>query len=657
MNLIIAVQIFVNKHNKKITIGLVIGYIIFISLLLIAKYNAFGFTALDLGIYNQVFFNTTEGRLFEMSIHPHSYLGDHFELFILVLIPLYKIFASPITLLILQTIFIGLAAWPLYLIAKQKLSSSWSLMVILIFLFNPLILNLQFFEFHILPFAIFTLLFSFYFYYKNKFTPFLIFILISIIIREDVSLVIIMFGILAWIDKRDLKWILTPIIIGVSWFIMAMQLTGYFNQSGNYKFLSMYGWLGNSMSEMIKNIFTKPWILLKQIFSFNNILSVVGIFLPLAALPLLKPKYLIPSILVGGQLLLLSASSAIILKTHYTSLLLPFIFISLIFSLKYFIQTTSSRNKLFQFFIEQRILFFAIFFTAIIYSFLTISPIIPAISSLFNEDKANIKVANELIKQVSASESVISSFKYLPNLSDRVNVYSLHYAFFGKKQFTDIDFDINVPIDKAIIDFNDYTIYYLQSKYSSNKTGLYPDGAERIKNIIAEHNLKLTSITDTQAIFTKNALTDIKLINENILPTINNINEKINDNLTLLAINKSTNIFSTLPLKFFWQVNNKIEDNYFIQLRLTNKNREIEYSKIYPIGYGLYPTSSWKNNMATNYWFSLPDNYSLDTYQLSFQVVNIIDGRLNLDGQRSAVKSIYKSENIGPEIIVDYNNL
>ena len=42
------------------------------------KYNNFLYDALDLGIYAQVFWNTSYGRWFQMSVHPQSYLGDHF---------------------------------------------------------------------------------------------------------------------------------------------------------------------------------------------------------------------------------------------------------------------------------------------------------------------------------------------------------------------------------------------------------------------------------------------------------------------------------------------------------------------------------------------------------------------------------------------------
>src|SRR3989338_9602525 len=83
------------------------------------KYGLFLYNALDLAIYSQVFWNTSYGRWFEMSIHPQSYIGDHFEPLILLLTPIYSLWRDPRMLLILQTLAIQLAVIPIYLLARN----------------------------------------------------------------------------------------------------------------------------------------------------------------------------------------------------------------------------------------------------------------------------------------------------------------------------------------------------------------------------------------------------------------------------------------------------------------------------------------------------------------------------------------------------------
>ena len=103
----------VEKKVSTILILLIGLYIIVFISISLWKYYNFGYNAIDLAIFNQVFYNTSIGDVFAMTIHPHSYLGDHFGLIILLLTPIYMLFRSPVVLLILQTIIIALSAWPL----------------------------------------------------------------------------------------------------------------------------------------------------------------------------------------------------------------------------------------------------------------------------------------------------------------------------------------------------------------------------------------------------------------------------------------------------------------------------------------------------------------------------------------------------------------
>ena len=93
-------------------------YVIAFILLSFWKYDNFLYNALDLGIYSQVFESFRSGNHWYSSIQQSSYLGDHFEPFILALLPFYLLIPHPKTLLILQTIFLALPAIPIFFIAK-----------------------------------------------------------------------------------------------------------------------------------------------------------------------------------------------------------------------------------------------------------------------------------------------------------------------------------------------------------------------------------------------------------------------------------------------------------------------------------------------------------------------------------------------------------
>ena len=98
--------------------GIAVYVIVFISLSF-WKYDNFSYNALDLGIYTQVFESFRSGNHWYSSIQQSSYLGDHFEPFILALLPFYLLIPHPKTLLVLQTIFLSLPAIPIFFIARE----------------------------------------------------------------------------------------------------------------------------------------------------------------------------------------------------------------------------------------------------------------------------------------------------------------------------------------------------------------------------------------------------------------------------------------------------------------------------------------------------------------------------------------------------------
>src|SRR3989338_1686412 len=109
---------FVNHHPIwLLSIGMLI-YIAVFTYISFWKYDNFLYNALDLGIYTQVFESFRSGNHWYSSIQQSSYLGDHFEPFILVLLPFYLLIPHPKTLLVLQTIFLALPAIPIFFIAK-----------------------------------------------------------------------------------------------------------------------------------------------------------------------------------------------------------------------------------------------------------------------------------------------------------------------------------------------------------------------------------------------------------------------------------------------------------------------------------------------------------------------------------------------------------
>lgn len=653
---------FLLQKEKLILWLMIIGYFLVFSLICLWKYFNFGYNGLDLAIFNQVFYNSTNGHLFGFTIHPQSYLGDHFELIIVLLLPFYYLLQHPVSLLILQSLVLALCAWPLYLIAKRVLSGSFlSLFIVLAWLLCPFVQNINLFEFHILPFAMFFLFWAFYFYQKNCFSYFLPFCFLALLVREDVALVIFMFAVLALIEKRGFKWMIWPAAIAIVWFILATFITAKLSPSGSYKFLYYYSWLGGNLNEMLVNFFSKPMLVLSHFFTLNNLFFIVALMLPFCFI-IFSWRYLILGLLVFIQLTLGgSNNSGIILKTHYVSLLLPPLFIAYIYGLSGMQNFSLIKSKVKLYLKQERFLLITLLTSAVVYGFLTFGPAIWVVEYLFkpvySPEIKNLKT--KFYQSVPAQASVAASYEFLTPLSSRPRLYSLHYAYIGKKQFSSLDYALPQDTQVLLFDFNDMLTYSIQFPNSQQWKQYYPMGDNNFRKLIKDGNYQTTAVTDTLVRMDKNASADKVLyqIAENFSDVSYPKQVNFDNGLTFLGWSPDSEQQTTnheqqlLPLSLYFQTGKKLIKDYQLNLIIKNKNGQVVQQKYYPLAYGLYPTSEWQvgEKIKMNYWFLIPQKIATTDYTIELQLV-YLEGFLKLNGLRTAVPEITKITALEPTI-------
>src|SRR3989339_1013013 len=114
--------------NYKFQIILWLSIIIFVitfSYLSIRRYQTLNSYYYDLGIMNQVVYNTSHGRFLEMTNQDLkknvSRLAIHFDPILAVFAPFYQFYEGPEVLLIGQAIIMGLGALAVFLIAQKEL--------------------------------------------------------------------------------------------------------------------------------------------------------------------------------------------------------------------------------------------------------------------------------------------------------------------------------------------------------------------------------------------------------------------------------------------------------------------------------------------------------------------------------------------------------
>lgn len=656
---------FINRRQRLLLWSAIILYFLVFSFICLWKYYHFGYNGLDLAIYNQVFYNSAHGRLFEFSIHPQSYLGDHFELIIIALLPFYYFFQHPVNLLIIQSLMLALCAWPLYLIAKKFLSVRWSLFVAWAWLLCPFVQNINLFEFHILPFAIFTLLWAWYFYLKNNFPAFIALCLISLLVREDVALVVFMFGLIAWLEKRPWRWIIWPMFSSAAWFVFATTMVSRLTPSGSYKFLAYYAWLGGDLKEMAVNFFTKPLLVLQRFVCLNNLLFILALLLPFGFI-FLHPVYLLLGLLIFLQLAIGgSNNSLIVLKTHYSSLLVFSMFIGYIYGLKKLLAGKAGRLK--KFLLKEKFLLILILSVAVIYSAMALGPLPGFVKAALNNDayqKQLNQLKTEFYHGVPPADSVAASYESLTVLSSRPRLYSLHYAYIGKKQFSTLDYRLPEDVKTLMFDFNDLLVYSVQFPNSSQWQLYYPEGDNRLRRILEQGKYGVVKIADNLVKMEKGAVADIPLYqildSDSAIPNKQNI--RYDNGLNFLGWSADTIITEgqsrLLPLSVSFKTAKKLAKDYQLKIGFKNTAGEIIHQKYYPLAYGLYPTTEWlpEEIVKTNYYLLIPPEIWTDGFTIDLQPV-YLNGFLILDGLRTAVPNVSEEDPLLPVVNVGpFNN-
>jgi len=324
-----------NAQEKFPSFFLWVAIIIYCSIfgtMSILRYLSFHTTFFDLGIYDHAIWNIAKrGDL--------SYLyWGHFRPIVGIYSFFYRLFPSAITLLVLQTLAIGLSAVPLYYIAKDKLGHGFYglVIVIIFFLYSPVEYN-NLENFHADHLIILFMFLGFYFLEKDKPFTFLLVCLPGLFLKEPLILSISMMGFYAVVRHRMYKSGTFVFVGSLLFFFLVINvimpgLTGIDNGEG---FKRSFSYLGNNVFEIVKTTLFHPGLIVKELINVWKLAYLAFIFVPLLFIPLISPLSLLPALPALTISLLSRLPNHYWIQYHYTAAVIPGLFISLIYGLKF----------------------------------------------------------------------------------------------------------------------------------------------------------------------------------------------------------------------------------------------------------------------------------------------------------------------------------
>lgn len=315
-------------------LGVAVGlYIAVFTALTVIRYDTFHAATFDLGLTAQVMWNTAQGRWFETSIDRAtnvaligSYLGNHVSPILLLLAPLYRLWPDPRLLLVLQSIALGMAAFPLYWIARQRVGSpTTALIVACCYLAYPALGFLNLFDVHSIVFSIPLLFLAYWAWLEKRHALFWVAVVLALFTKEEVAVPLWMWGVVnLWQRERRLTG-LALLALGGVWFVLCLGwVIPFYNEGQPYRFLQLWSHLpGISVQPSLGGTAQ-----VADVSSETYILFLIHLFLPLGFLPFLGPASFVVALPSLVYLLLGKRPAFHSVGYQYPAVLIPWFFLA-----------------------------------------------------------------------------------------------------------------------------------------------------------------------------------------------------------------------------------------------------------------------------------------------------------------------------------------
>ncbi len=314
---------------------LVFAYAVFYGMWSVRKYHAFHAPAFDMAIFDQGVWLLSRFKEPFVTILGLNLFGDHAVFIMGLFVPLYWLWPTPETLLVVQAMALAIGGFPVFLLAKKVLKSSWlALIPTFAYLLYPALgwLNLE--NFHPDALEVPLALFALYFVSCRRWRRFAVMVVLLLLVKEDVWLFLVPLGMYVAI-RHNLKVGLVTIVASVAWFLVAFLVVQPMLSGVPAGSLDAWRIPFGGMGGLAKKVFTAPWEVIAYMFTADKVKYVIQLLTPLLFLPLLDWRTLIAVPVLFFNLISTFWYQSNI-QYHYTSLIIPVLIVGAIYGLERF---------------------------------------------------------------------------------------------------------------------------------------------------------------------------------------------------------------------------------------------------------------------------------------------------------------------------------
>jgi uncharacterized membrane protein len=293
----------------------------------------------DLGNMVQAIWSTLHGHFLESTTltgRQTDRLGSHVDPFLVLLVPLYWVWSSPLLLVVLQALAVSSGALPVFWLARKHLGSdragvhfAFAYLLYPATQFNAFTITSSF---HSVAIAIPLILFAIWFLDENRLIPFTLFALLAATTKEEIPLAIGCLGI--WFAVRKGRRLAggTIFVLGASLTLFNfLWVIPHFSPSGTNPFVGRYQDVGTTPGGMLHKLVSDPGAFVHAVATGHKLLYLVLLLVPFLGLWLLEPLLFLGAVPDLAINLLSSKSDQTSIPFHWTAGIVPFVVAASVF--------------------------------------------------------------------------------------------------------------------------------------------------------------------------------------------------------------------------------------------------------------------------------------------------------------------------------------
>jgi uncharacterized membrane protein len=257
-----------------------------------ARFGTYGF---DLGIYDQGTWLLSRGRAPFVTVRGLDLLGQHAAYILVLVAPLYRLWADPRLLLLLQVLFLALPALVVYRLGDRHLGHPVAgLAVAVAYLAYPGMQWAISWQFHPEAIAAGFLALAVLAADRHRHGAMALWLALAALCGEEVGLVVAGFGLLLVTGgRRVVGWRVAG--AGLGWFLLATYVLEPLHAGRVTRlFETDYGITGSGPLALLWALPTMAGHAVATGMANDGLFYLLLVFLPLLGLPLLAPRWLLP---------------------------------------------------------------------------------------------------------------------------------------------------------------------------------------------------------------------------------------------------------------------------------------------------------------------------------------------------------------------------